>query len=379
MKQIYFTIKKSKSQGYDYYRIQKMVDGMSINVTGKTKKQVTEKFYTKLEELERSAKCSIDINNISVADFVAYYLFEVVEPVGSIRDSTFLSYRAVYNSHIKDSSLSSVKFVKATREDYQYFFNAIFAKPLKMATIKYLKNFISTAINYAVEGDLILKNQCRYVKFPKVVETEKKHKFLTDDEVQKLLANCDDEFLRTLIFFILNTGLRINEALALNISDVDFDEKQVTINKTVSRFKTGKAIAPPKTKSGNREIPINDTAIKVTKSHVKRLKTYYLQLGIVVKENNLLFPNRYNKIKDYDVLVDKLNKLYEECEIETRGFHTLRHTYGSKLYESGVDIKTISELLGHGDINITNKIYLHLNPEKKVEAVNYLNFKSLKN
>ena len=74
-----------------------------------------------------------------------------------------------------------------------------------------------------------------------------------------------------------------------------------------------------------------------------------------------------------------LKKILKKCNINVSGFHIFRHTSGSKLYEMGVNIKTISEQLGHSNTNITSNIYVHLDEEKKKEAIKHLDkyFKSV--
>ncbi len=73
-------------------------------------------------------------------------------------------------------------------------------------------------------------------------------------------------------------------------------------------------------------------------------------------------------------LTQTINTLYKKCDINASGFHVLRHTFGSKLYEKDVDVKTISELMGHSNISITANVYVHLSPDSKINAVKILNF-----
>ncbi len=371
--EIYFNPKKTISNGYEKWRIQKQVDGIKISVVGKTRKEAVEKAYAKLDEAKHSNNLSINVSKITFADFVKYYLYEVVEPTNSIKDRTFVSYTGYYNNHIKNSHLAKVKLIDMTRENIQIFINSLLKKDIKLSTIKQIKTFVSTVLNYAVSGDLITKNYCRYVKLPKDETVVEKHKFLTDDEIQRLLANCKDYQTEMLIRLILNTGLRVNEALALTVKDV---EKQVVnVDKTLTLDKELHiVVGTPKTKTSVRQIPINDTFNKELKKYILYTKEKRLKLGIIVQDDCLLFASITNQYIKLNNIGQRLNTLYKKSNVNASGFHVLRHTFGSKLFENGVDLKTISALMGHNNISITADVYVHLSPDSKINAIKILNF-----
>lgn len=373
--EIYFAITKTVSNGYERYRIQKQVDGHKINVTGKTKKEVTEKFYAKLEESKRQSKAdvSIDINKITFADFVHYYLYDVVEPSGSIKESTLRGYESLYNAHIKNSVFSKTKLINMTTGPIQSFFNNDRYSKLSLSYVKQIKLFISIVLNYAVANDLILKNYTKNVRLSNknVVKTKEKHKFLTDSEIKKLLEHCKDIQLKTIVILILNTGLRINEALALHVSDIQ--NGYVNVDKNLNAPKGRIVVSTPKTETSTRKIPIN-AKLQITLNHyIKYIKEKYLMFGITIDDDSIFFQNNKFNYIQASQLRKSLNAIYNKCNIETSGFHTLRHTFGSILYNEGVDIKTISTLLGHKNINVTANIYIHLQAEHKHNAVNLIN------
>lgn len=374
---IYFTIKKTVNNGYERYRIQKMVDGHQINVVGKTKKEVAEKFYSKLNDLKNHSRLSFNVSKITFADFVHYYLYDVVEPAKAIKMTSFRKYDMIYRLYISDSNLSKTKLVDTTREPLQAFTNNLLRKGLSVATVKQIKTFISTVLNYAVSGDLINKNYAKFVKFP---QEEKKEicKFLTDEEICRMIDNCHDYKLKVLILLILNTGLRINEALALTLNDVSFENMTINVDKTLYYYNKKVSVSPPKTASSVRQIPINDRFATILKKYLVSIKEDRFKIGVVVNQESQLFANKFCKLEHSTSINNNLRKLYTISEVNASGFHILRHTFGSKLYESGVDIKTISELMGHSNVAITSNIYIHLSPKKKEEAIQDLDFGNLK-
>lgn len=162
----------------------------------------------------------------------------------------------------------------------------------------------------------------------------------------------------------LLTGMRIGEICALKWSDIDLKKRQINVNKTLQRIclKNKKSIiqiGKTKTSSGSRYIPISNflydflSSIKPTNRD-----TFFLTNSATSKE-----PRNYRKI--YKTLLKKL-------KIKTTTFHALRHTFATRLIENKIDIKTISELLGHASTNITISIYVHSEYSTKRKAVRTL-------
>ena len=130
---------------------------------------------------------------------------------------------------------------------------------------------------------------------------------------------------------------------------------------------------PPKTKSSNRTVYFHPNITKDIKTYISSQKERYLKFGRKYTPDNIIFANKNFGITNYDELRKNLRKLFEKCNINASGFHIFRHTSGSKLYEMGVNIKTISEQLGHSNTSITSNIYVHLDEDKKKEAIKHLN------
>ena len=215
LKYLNFNIKEFKSQGYTYYRIQKQLDkNNKVNVTGKSKEEVKEKYFNKLERFLNNGITNLDTKKMTFAEFVHYYLFEIVLPSGSIKPKSFNCYNNIYRKHIEDNPIGKIKLTELKKEQLQKYFNDLCKANFKISTIKAIKTFISTVLNYATNEDYITKNYCTSVKLPKN-DTAKKNKFLTDDEVQLIFKNCKDLKLLIIIKIALSTGMRINEILAL--------------------------------------------------------------------------------------------------------------------------------------------------------------------
>ncbi len=166
------------------------------------------------------------------------------------------------------------------------------------------------------------------------------------------------------IVLSLMTGLRIGELCALKWTDIDLKKRLITVGKTLQRIcikseKSRITITSPKTSNSDREIPISNTLYEFLLSiKPNRRDCYYLTSCEKYTE-----PRNYRKI--YKTLLKKLH-------IAPTSFHALRHTFATRLIENKVDIKTISELLGHANVNITISIYVHSEFNTKRKAVKTL-------
>ncbi len=381
LKYLNFKIKEFKSKGYTYYRIQKQFDkNNKINITGKTKEEVKEKYFNKLEQFLNKDIISLNVKSMTFSDFIKYYLFDIVLPSNSIKQKTFSSYETIYRVHIKNSMIANIKLIELKKEHLQKYFNNLIKTNLKISTIKQIKIFISTVLNYAVEEDYILKNYSISIKLPKN-DKIKSNKYLTDEEISRIFENCKDKRLLLIIKIALSTGMRINEILALTENDFNFDNCSINVNKTLSYSKqfedeniynNKNIITTPKSVSSIRIVYFNPNICKDIKSYINNEKQRYLKFGKKYTSDSSIFTN-INFEKFYSCnLIHKINKIFYICNIDATGFHIFRHTSGSKLYEANVNIKTISEQLGHSNANITSNIYIHLDEEKKKDAIKHL-------
>lgn len=172
------------------------------------------------------------------------------------------------------------------------------------------------------------------------------------------------------ILFCMHTGLRIGELCALQWKDINFENRTVTVSKTLQRIFTrdesGKGstkiiITPPKTKNSVRTVPISSLLYPV----LKQMQPNHSEMYLLTGKTTCTEPRTY---RDY------YNRLLKKLEIPHVHFHGLRHTFATRLIENGADYKTVSELLGHASVNITLNLYVHPQMEQKRKAVELMNF-----
>ena len=184
------------------------------------------------------------------------------------------------------------------------------------------------------------------------------------DEIQRLAQMIMDEPTTTGIGILLtlNTGLRLGELCALQYKDIDLRNGVVHVRKTVQRIRSGDRtslmVLPPKSDSARRTIPLpGDMAAllqKLVQSHPNGEN--YLLTGKNVPMEPRTMQYQYRA-------------LLKAAGIPYRNFHTLRHTYASRCVERGIDVKSLSEMLGHADVRTTLQVYVHSSLEHKMRVI----------
>lgn len=240
---------------------------------------------------------------------------------------------------------------------------------------------LNECLNHAVLKDYITKNPCVGVKLPNKENFEKKERrFLNDDEIQTFKEqacvsqsnfNIPKYVYGNIICLILYTGLRVGELSALKWKDIDFERKILSVNKAVvvvydysTKPKKRTLTVQDTTKSGKpRIIPLNQKAIEILET----------QRSIYGGDNDCFIVNGTKQIPDKTVIANSYGKIARAAKIPNpSGIHTLRHTFASSAIRKGVDIKVVSEILGHASVTFTYNTYVHVIDEQKAQAVKLL-------
>ena len=218
-------------------------------------------------------------------------------------------------------------------------------------------------LKYAYNFKFILFDVVNDYKLPQI--REKQIDVFTNKELQILENYCLNSKNNHIgIVICLYTGIRIGELLALTWDDINFDKHLLSINKNVCTLKiNGKNVLhidTPKTKSSMRVIPIPKQLIPYLRKIKKSSKSNYI---ITTRNNTIVGTRAYQR--SYERILNKLN-------IKYRNFHSLRHTFATRALELGMDVKSLSEILGHKDPSITLKRYSHSLLDYKIEMMNKL-------
>lgn len=223
-------------------------------------------------------------------------------------------------------------------------------------TVKTRLLMLNLVFKYAVINGYIKANPCIYITVPKNLPKTKREG-LSSCEIN-IVNNSINKTFGLFAYFLLNTGLRKGEALALSYNDIDFDKNVIHVNKTVEWIGNVPRLKMcTKTDAGMRDVPLlNCLSDKFEHK----------------KSNELLFPNKEGNL----IRNGNFTRLWDKYRAET-GLsitpHQLRHAFATTLYDAGVDIKTAQTILGHANIQTTMDVYTHLSQLRQANAADLLN------
>lgn len=222
-----------------------------------------------------------------------------------------------------------------------------------------VQNSLKTAYSLGIISEYNLSN----IKLPKI--TPKQVECFTQSEQKKIesyiLSNPKQRLKGIIICFY--TGLRIGELLALTWKDIDFANKAMIVQKSChDGYVDGKhcvIVDTPKTHNSSRQIPLSKTLINLLKEMKKHSKCDY----VISYNDKPILVRTYQRT--FELLLKKLN-------IPHKGFHSTRHTFATRAIECGMDVKSLSEILGHKNATITLNRYAHSLWEYKADMMNKL-------
>lgn len=344
----------------------------------------------KEQQIQKDIMDGIDqysASTVTVYDTIMRY----IDLKPNLRATTKTNYINITNKNIKPSKLGMMKLCEVKKSDVKAFYKYLYGeRKFSTNTIQLYQNVLFPAFQMAVDDFLIRVNPAKDCMKEYVKGSLTSTKYPLTREEQAALMNyvksdCVYSVYYPMITFILSTGCRISETLGLTWDDIDFKNKNVSINHQVIYKKVlGKQlhfVAPPKN-GESRIIPLQDDIIDIMKEHKR--KTYFASKmsGCELEGySNFVFLNRKNKLNCSGTVVrafhgirDSYNKSRDVDEVELPDFtpHTLRHTACTRYAENGMDVKVLQVIMGHKDISITMQVYNHVDEpraSKEVERV----------
>lgn len=355
-------------------------------LTGKSKGTTRRGFKTLKEAKDAMAKLQVEIidgefKNQQLETYRDVYLQWIENYENTVQDSTFLKTLRIFELHILPA-MGDYRIEKIDIVTCQKLVN-LWSKKLKR--FRMVKNYAAKVMTYAMKNGYVSKNPFSLVEIPIVKKTvsldEEEHEnFYTKEELLEFLQCFKNENnFRNYVFFHLlaYTGMRKGELFALTFKDINFDKKEIKINKAIARGKNGLYIGP--TKNGlTRVIAIDDKSLELIKEWDFQLREILKERGLKFNSRaQLLFPNLKNTIQDPNKTYGWLNKIISKYNLKPLTTHGLRHTHCSLLFMAGVSVKDVQVRLGHKDVKITLEIYTHVTNKSKTESIdkfqNYLN------
>lgn len=322
-----------------------------------------------------------------------------------LKENTFQNYIYMYEQFVRDD-IGLYKIGNLKRSDIRRFYNRLIdERALKIATVDNIHTVLHQVIDIAVEDGYlrnnISDNALKELKQSRNLFTEKR-KALTLQEQEIFLnflkSNAMYNHWYPIFALMLGTGLRVGEATGLTWNDIDFENNTLSVNHTLVYFNHAKGgcyfgVNTPKTRAGERTVPL----IESVKEAILQEKEYQATVGIkcnvrIDGYTDFIFVNRFGNTQHQGTLNKALRRIIRDCNQEILdnakdnenvvllpkfSCHTLRHTFTTRLCESGINIKVIQSVLGHADISTTLDIYADVTKDlKKAEMQLFDDFMS---
>lgn len=365
-------------------------EGQSYTIYAKTLKEVKKKLADKKYETEHGISGKAD--RITLDEWFSTWL--KTYKIGKVKDTSVATYTALYDRFVREP-LGGRYISKIKTVEIQRLYNDMIEDGLSPKYLKTLHNTLSNIFKMAVNNDLIPKNPCTQTIRPTIDTSERR--VLTASEQSRLLSFIQQEQYRHVepaITVLLGTGLRIGELLGLKWEDLDLEstEKTLTVNRTLVRIRDKKEFAfqEPKTASGTRTIPLQESVVRA----LKRQKINQAHHRLSGKWNpptgfdGLVFAGRKGQPQWRSCIAESLEKIIlamneEEKETADRehrtpifmehiNLHACRHSFATRCLEAGIAPKIVQSWLGHSSIEITLDLYSHVNQDVSFENMRRL-------
>ena len=296
-------------------------------------------------------------------DWLIQWLENYIRP--SVKVRTYERYKLIVEQHIKDriggtelNDLSPLVLQSFITELLQSG-NKKTGKGLSANSVNAVISVIQGSLKTAHMLGLTKEYTADKLKRPKLTEKPVECFSLAEQkQIEHAIQNDKKDKLYGIIL-CLYSGLRIGELIALQWSDIDFAKGILTVSKSCHDGKGGLVIDEPKTATSRRVIPLPKQLLPI----LKALKRRSVSPFVVSASGNPVSVRSYQR--SFELLLKKL-------KIPHKGFHSLRHTFATRAIECGMDVRTLSEILGHKNPTITLNRYAHSLMEHKKEMMNRL-------
>ena len=332
------------------------------NVLGKTQAEVKEKLQKALTQAGK-----VDFTKTGKYTVGAWMevWFENVAKI-KVRPSSHQSYRGYIDNHIMPN-IGSIPLEKLTTMDLQKFYRKLLSngrverkeaekqpKGLSAKTVRNINQVISSAMDFAVAQKIIPENPCKAVELPKA--ERKEMQTIPTEQLQAFLSEAKATGVYEMYYIELATGLRRGELLGLKWTDIDWINSIIKVRRQIARVDGQIVEAPLKTKNSYRAVTISQQAIEVLKQQKEKTNDQYV------------FPSPHGGPISPDSVNNMLKRVLARAGIPKVRFHDLRHTFATIALQNGVDIKTVSGMLGHFSAGFTLDTYAHVTTAAQKEA-----------
>ena len=333
------------------------------NVLGKTQAEVKAKLKQAIQETS-------EVDTLKAAQYtVGQWMdiwFENYAKI-KVRPTSHQTYRGYIDNHIKPN-IGKIQLNKLTTLELQKLYKKLLSrgrvdrteakgqpKGLSPKTVRNIHQVISSAMDFAKAQKLIAVNPTDGCALPKLEHREMKT--LPAEQLASFLREAKESGVFEMYYIELATGLRRGELLGLKWEDLDLEQGTLRVQRQVSRINGEVVEAPLKTKNSYRTISLGGDAVGILNEQRKKCGG-----------SEYVFPSPTGGPISPDSVIQMLHRVLKRAGLPKVRFHDLRHTFATVALQNGVDIKTVSGMLGHYSAGFTLDTYAHVTTAAQREA-----------
>lgn len=353
------------------WRGQLTLGNQRISVIGKTKLEVIQALAEARTDYGRGQY--VFDSDITVEEWVNVWLQRKMSP--KLSEQSMIRLSGLFKNHLLPV-LGSYKLQDLTKSLLEQKYAEIFQeksgkafkeKTYSHSTVNSLSVSFKKCLQFAVEENILSKNPHVGVELHKLRPPKKIYAYTPEEHKKIVEYTRNGGQLNWIYYLLIATGMRFGEAVALTWDDVDLSCGTIRIDKTSVELHGSPIIQPhTKTSSGTRTISVADNV----KDFLREVKG---SLDPELNYRNLVIPNtRYNIITSANTN-KRWRRICAILDVPYQGVHALRHTWATRALEKGIDVKTVSDMLGHKNVITTMNIYQDVLPDQKAKAARKMN------
>jgi integrase len=310
-----------------------------------------------LQEVVRTFMVDISVTSLTVGEYLQAWL----DGKRALKPKTMALYQDLTRLYLVPN-LGQIRLLQLRAQHLDRMYSAIAlgrrGRPLSPSTIRRVHAVLRSALNSAVKRRLIPYNPANHIEL--APENPKRPRPWTAEQCWTFLEHVADDRLANLYHLLLVTGMRRGEAIGLRWEDVDLTGRCLFVVQQITEVHGHSVVGTPKTKRGTRLVPIDDETVAMLRRHQEAQGTERVAWGPAWNDSGLVFTREDGRPLRPEYATRHFQALSHDAGLPVIRLHDLRHSNASLALAAGVEMKVVSERLGHSQISVTADLYTHV-------------------
>jgi integrase len=279
-------------------------------------------------------------------------------------------YRGLIRTHVLPT-LGDVGLQDLRATDLDVVYAEMRGRGSALATVHHVHAVVHKMLNDAERKGIVIRNVARLANAPSLTAARSRGpemRVWTPAELSKFLKDIAGNRNEVTFRLLALTGVRRSELCGLRWQDIDLDRHRLTVNQAVTVIDGDEHVDSPKSRRSRRVIDLDAETVALLKRHRTTQLVMYLRLGATASASDRVFTNQIGDPIRPDSIGQAFARLVKESGVPLIRLHDLRHTHASHLLLAGINIKVVSDRLGHASVGFTLDTYAHVMPGQQAEA-----------